>query len=89
MEHKDLLTKYAIVNIPYVLVFCLVTLFFGLVLIDLFIVTYVFSLLLFGFIHVYLFLALMEKSRYDIFWTLAVYQLVLIAASYYLVGMDF
>ncbi|MCT1905395.1 hypothetical protein [Oceanobacillus sojae] len=88
MEHKDLLTKYAIVNIPYVLVFCLVTLFIGLVLVDLFVVTYVFSLLLFGFIHVYLFIALMEKSRFDIFWTLAVYQLVLIVASYYLVGVE-
>ncbi|GGP15612.1 hypothetical protein [Oceanobacillus neutriphilus] len=88
MEHKDLLTKYAIVNVPYVLVFCLVTLFIGLVLVDLFMVTYVFSLLLFGFIHVYLFLALMEKSRFDIFWTLAVYQLVLIVASYYLVGVE-
>ncbi|MFD1414892.1 hypothetical protein [Oceanobacillus jeddahense] len=89
MEHKDLLTKYVIVNIPFVLVFCLVTLFFGFVLIDLFIVTYVFSLLLFGFIHIYLFLALMEKSRYDVFWTLTAYQLVLIIASYFLVGVDF
>ncbi|GAA0325131.1 hypothetical protein GCM10008931_15760 [Oceanobacillus oncorhynchi subsp. oncorhynchi] len=89
MEHKELLTKYVVVNIPFVLVFCLVTLFFGLLFIDLFIVTYVFSLLLFGFIHVYLFLALMEKSRFDVFWTLTVYQLVLIVASYFLVGVDF
>ncbi|PWU69130.1 MULTISPECIES: hypothetical protein [Gracilibacillus] len=89
MDHKELLTKYAIVNIPFTLVFCLVILFFGFLMVDLFVVTYVFALMLYGVIHIYLYLVHMRKPKFDLYWTIAGYLLVLIVATHLLNGIDF
>ena len=75
MEHKLLLTKYAIVNIPFALVFCLVFILFGFLMIQYFIVMYVFGLMLFGMIHVYLFLVNVDKPKFDLFWLISGYLL--------------
>lgn len=88
MEHKELLTKYVVVNIPFVLVFSVVLVFFGLVMTDLFMVMYLFSLMLFGMIHVYLFLVNVKKPKFDLFWLISAYLLVLIVMTYYLAGID-
>ncbi|GAB2567785.1 hypothetical protein [Gracilibacillus alcaliphilus] len=89
MAHKELLTKYAIVSIPFALVFCLVILFFGFVMVDLFVITYVFALMLYGLMHIYLFLVHMRKSKFDLYWTMMGYLLFLIVVTYLLNGMDF
>ncbi|MDX8047176.1 hypothetical protein SH601_14385 [Gracilibacillus sp. S3-1-1] len=88
MEHKQLLTHYAIVNIPFAIIFCLVTLFFGFLLVDLFVLTYLFSIMLYGVLHIYLFMVHMEKPKFDLYWTIAAYLLILIAATYLLNGFD-
>ncbi|SFL90978.1 hypothetical protein SAMN04487943_10551 [Gracilibacillus orientalis] len=89
MEHKELLTKYAIVNIPFALVFCLVILLFGFLMIDLFVITYVFALMLYGMLHIYLYLVNMDKPKLDLYWTMTVYLLFLIVVTYLLNGLDF
>lgn len=88
MEHKLLLTKYVIVNIPFVFVFCLVLVFFGLLMIDYFMVMYLFSLMLFGMIHIYLFLVNVSKPKFDLFWLSSAYLFVLIIATYLLAGVE-
>lgn len=88
MEHKLLLTKYVIVNIPFVLVFCLVLVFFGLLMIDYFMVMYIFSLMLFGMIHIYLFIVNVKKPKFDLFWLSSGYLFVLILVTYYLAGVE-
>lgn len=89
MDHQLLLTKYAIVNIPFVLVFCLIFTLFGFVLIDFFLIMYVFGLMLFGMIHIYLFLMNVDKPKYDLFWLSSGYLLVLLVATYFITGIDF
>lgn len=89
MEHRLLLTKYVTVNIPFVLVFLLLFILFGFVMIDLFIIMYVFGLMLFGMIHIYLFLMNVKKAKYDLFWMSSAYLLVLLLATYYITGIDF
>ncbi|OZU89390.1 hypothetical protein CIL03_06650 [Virgibacillus indicus] len=89
MSHRELLTKYVIVNIPFTLVFALVILFFGFLLVDLFVITYVFSLMLYGVIHIYLFLVHMDKPKFDLYWLMAGYLLLLTVLSYQLTGIDF
>ncbi|WP_018930610.1 hypothetical protein [Gracilibacillus lacisalsi] len=88
MDHKELLTKYAIVNIPFAIVFCLVILLFGFLMVDLFVITYVFALMLYGVLHIYLFLVHMKEAKFDLYWTIAGYLLVLIVATYVLNGID-
>ena len=88
MEHKLLLTKYAIVNIPFALVFCLVFILFGFLMIQYFIVMYVFGLMLFGMIHVYLFLVNVDKPKFDLFWLISGYLLVLIVLTYLIAGIE-
>ncbi len=88
MDHKELLTKYAIINIPFALVFCLVILFFGFLMVDLFVITYVFALMLYGVLHIYLYLVHMKEARFDLYWTIAGYLLLLIIATYLLNGFD-
>lgn len=89
MEHKLLLTKYVTVNIPFVLVFCIVFVLFGLLAIEYFMIMYVFGLMLFGMIHIYLFLVNVKKPKFDMFWLSAGYLLVLLVATYLLTGIDF
>lgn len=89
LSHRELLTKYVVVNIPFAAVFCLVILFFGFLLIDLFVITYVFALMLYGVIHIYLFLVHVKKPKFDLYWTMAGYLLVLTIVTYYLNGIDF
>lgn len=88
MEHKLLLTKYAIVNIPFALVFCLVFILFGFLMVEFFIVMYVFGLMLFGMIHVYLFLVNVDKPKFDLFWLISGYLLVLIVLTYLIAGIE-
>ncbi|MGN8646190.1 hypothetical protein ACTNEO_09385 [Gracilibacillus sp. HCP3S3_G5_1] len=88
MEHKELLTKYAIVNIPFALVFCLVILFFGFLMVDIFVITYVFALMLYGVIHIYLYFVHLKQPRFDLYWTIAGYLLILIVVTYFLNGFD-
>ena len=89
MSHRELLTKYVIVNIPFTAVFGLVILFFGFLMVDLFVITYVFSLMLYGVIHIYLFLVHMDKPKYDLYWLMAGYLLLLTILTYQLSGIDF
>ncbi|WP_066196178.1 hypothetical protein [Gracilibacillus timonensis] len=89
MDHKQLLTQYAIVNVPFALVFCLVILFFGFLMVDLFVITYVFALMLYGLLHIYLFVVNMKQPKYDLYWTMTGYLLFLIVVSYLLTGIDF
>ncbi|WP_087973859.1 hypothetical protein [Oceanobacillus rekensis] len=89
MSHRELLTKYAIVNIPFTVIFGLVILFFGFLMVDLFVITYVFALMLYGVIHIYLFLAHMDKPKYDLYWLMAGYLLLLTVLTYQLNGIDF
>ena len=89
MPHRELLTKYVIVNIPFTVVFGFVILFFGFLMVDLFVITYVFSLMLYGVIHIYLFLVHMDKPKYDLYWLMAGYLLLLTVLTYQLSGIDF
>lgn len=89
MEHKILLTKYVTVNIPFVFVFCIIFVLFGLLAIEYFMIMYVFGLMLFGMIHIYLFLANVNKPKFDLFWLSAGYLFVLLVATYLLTGIDF
>lgn len=57
--------------------------------VDLFVVTYVFALMLYGVIHIYLYLVHMRKPKFDLYWTIAGYLLVLIVATHLLNGIDF
>ncbi|MGM0941674.1 MAG: hypothetical protein ACQEWU_12025 [Bacillota bacterium] len=88
-SHRELLTKYAVVNIPFAAIFCLVICFFGFLMIDLFVITYVFALMLYGVIHIYLFLVHINKPKFDLYWTMAGYLLVLTVLTYMLNGIDF
>ncbi|GEM_PF-5426867 len=88
MEHKLLLTKYVIVSIPFVLVFCLVLILFGLLMIEYFMVMYIFSLMLFGMIHIYLLIVNVKKPKFDLFWLSSGYLLVLLLVTYYLAGIE-
>lgn len=88
-SHRELLTKYAVVNIPFAAIFCLVILFFGFLMIDLFVITYVFALMLYGVIHIYLFLVHTNEPKFDLYWTIAGYLLVLTVVTYMLTGIDF
>lgn len=89
MDHKLLLTKYVTVNIPFVSVFLVVFILFGFVIIELFMVMYIFALMLFGMIHIYLFLMNVKKPKYDLFWMSSAYLFVLLIATYYITGIDF
>ncbi|MDY7044470.1 hypothetical protein RVS70_09655 [Virgibacillus sp. M23] len=88
-SHRELLTKYAVVNIPFAAIFCLVICFFGFLMIDLFVITYVFALMLYGVIHIYLFLVHINKPKFDLYWTMTGYLLVLTVLTYMLNGIDF
>ncbi|MHA6250516.1 hypothetical protein [Oceanobacillus sp. CAU 1775] len=88
MKHKALLTKYTLVNIPFALVFCLIFILFGFLLLDYFFVMYIFGLMLFGMIHVYLFLVNIDKPKYDLFWLISGYLLVLIILTYLVSGIN-
>ncbi|ASK62829.1 hypothetical protein CFK37_12060 [Virgibacillus phasianinus] len=87
-SHHELLTKYAVVNIPFAAIFCLVILFFGFLMIDLFVITYFFAIMLYGVIHIYLFLVHINKPKFDLYWTMAGYLLILTVVTYMLTGID-
>lgn len=87
-SHRELLTKYVVVMIPFTVIFCLVILFFGFVLVDLFVITYALSLMLYGVIHVYLFMVNMKQPKFDLFWMMAAYLLLLTVATYLVAGFD-
>jgi hypothetical protein len=89
MEHPLLLTKYVTVNIPFVLVFLIVFILFGFVMMDWFIMMYTFALMLFGVVHIYLFLTNVKKPKYDLFWLSCIYLAVLFVATYLITGIDF
>src|SRR5699024_8411383 len=88
MAHKELLTKYVTVIIPYVIVFCVVLILFGFLMIDYFMMMYTFSLLLFGMVHVYLFIVNAGKPKFDLFWLSTAYLFVLTVVTYLISGMD-